>query len=185
MKIVNVIGAKGGVGTSTTAAMIAVSLATTGSTVVVVDRTGTGDVSAIVADGSLTIRVDMPTPTEAETIDYCIVDHPTQTEPSSGTNLLVLTNSFLAAASAARFPAHVHGLIIHADRESQLTVADIHSVLAIPPERTLVIPYASEIARLVDSGTLASRPSRTVTRLQVGRFVREVVDYSENIRVPV
>jgi hypothetical protein len=185
MKLVNVIGAKGGVGTSTTAAMIAISLATTDSTVVIVDRTGTGDVSAIVADGSLTIRVHMPTEHEAETIDYCIIDHPSRSEPTEGTNLLVVTNSFLAASNAARVPTPVHGVIIAQHLPAHLSVADIQTVLAIPAERTLVIPHVHEIACLVDSGNLVSRHPRSIARLHIGRFVREMVAYCDANTVPV
>jgi hypothetical protein len=189
MKIVNVIAAKGGVGTSTTAAMIAVSLATSGSCVVVLDTTGTGDVSAIVADGSLTIRVDMPTDTEAESIDLLIIDHAVPTHPTepdlpSGLNVLVTTNDYLAVRRAISYPIIFHGLVIHQNTASPLDTKDVHAVIAIPPERTLVLPNDPTIARYLDAGMLGAQTHRTIQRLQFGRFIHELIDYALQTNKP-
>lgn len=178
MKIVNVLGAKGGVGTSTTAAMIAVSLTTTGSHVVVVDRTGTGDVSAIVSDGSLTLCNDMPSELEAEHIDYVIVDHPANvTEPQvSGTNVLVTTNCYLAVRRSLHTTFTVHGLVVVYQPLRTLNINDIHAVLAIPEERLLKIMHDPYVSKLIDAGLVGT--NRVVKRREIRRFIEHVTGYS-------
>ncbi len=183
MLTVNILGAKGGVGTSTTAAMIAVSLATTGVHVVMVDQPETGDVSAIVTNGSLTIRTDMPTGVEAETIDFVIIDHKAnprndqhETSETSHINLLVTTNCYLAVQRVISTPVVVHGLVIRRDPQRILTVNDIHAVTAIGPARTLVIDDDPRIARLVDAGGIGVS-NRLIRRLQLARFLRQIAEY--------
>jgi AAA domain len=183
MLVVNILGAKGGVGTSTTAAMIAVSLATTGAHVVMVDYTGTGDVSAIVTNGSLTIRTDMPTRVEAETIDFVVVDHKAkprndhyETSRTGHINILVATNCYLAVQRVISTPVVVHGLVVRRDPQRILTVNDIHAVTAIGPARTLVINDDPRIARLVDAG-LIGVSNRLICRLQLARFVHQIAEY--------
>jgi CobQ/CobB/MinD/ParA nucleotide binding domain len=180
MKIVNVLGAKGGVGTSTTAAMIAVSLGTTGSHVVVVDRTGTGDVSATVSDGLLTLRTDMPSEREAEHIDYVIVDHPANaTEPHvSGTNLLVTTNCYLAVRRSLHTTFAIHGLVVMHQPARTLDINDMHAVLAIPAERMLKIIHDPYVSKLIDAGLVGTIPNRVVKRREVRRFIEHVVGYA-------
>jgi AAA domain len=187
MQIVNVIAAKGGVGTSTTAAMIAVSLATTGSRVVVLDTTGTGDVSAIVADGSLTIAVVMPTETEAETIDFLIVDHavpvgPTEPDLPAGINLLVTTNDYLAVRRSLSARIIVHALVILENPDSHLVTGDVHAVLGIGPEQTLVVRRDPVIAQYLDAGMLGVQPHRTIQRLHFSRFIHELITSMQSSR---
>lgn len=189
MQIVNVLGSKGGVGTSTMAAMIAAALIADGSRVVVVDATATGDITAIDASGLLHVCVDMPTNDETEQIDFLIVDHPTHKPESStvsnpvsdhcvetGINLLVTTNRYLPLLRAIAVRHAIHGLVVVRHHDSHLNINDVLTVVAITPERTLVVPFDPAIANLNDAGRLLSHTPRHLQRLPITQFVVTVIE---------
>ncbi len=182
MNVVHVVGAKGGVGTSTVVAAFAVALSRAGVGVAVVDRTGSGHVGSIVqyADDPIVMLAD-----ESHAVglfDVVLVDHPSGDAgrfgelPVGDRTLLVATNCFLAATSAVRFTWRPEAWVIVEEPKRALTRDDLFVALGCPTDRTLVIERDSSISRLLDSGLFPNRFPRQLARLHLASFLDRILN---------
>ena len=160
---VTFVGAKGGVGTSTVAALHATQLARLGHTVRLSANDGVDDLAAIVGVPcpapndtakvlpSLTLAEQRCTDTDAiNVVDAgtdCFTDH-------DGSVYLVLRNDYLSLRRALNAPRTTTGLILVTDAQRPLTRCDVEDVLPQPIVVELRLDPA--IARAVDAGLLTT-----------------------------
>ena len=183
MRIVNILGSKGGVGTSTAAAIIAIGLAHAGERVALVDLTGTGDLGAILGSDLDNITTCTTVPdTNNDQYDFAIIDHPTATtrpEPA-GTNILVVTNCYLSVLRATKLAWRPDAVVVVTEHQRALNVADITAALGTPQTRMLVIAHDPLIARVVDAGLLADRFPAQLRRTHPARFIYDITLHTAN-----
>ncbi|HEX8769950.1 MAG TPA: hypothetical protein VF711_04200 [Acidimicrobiales bacterium] len=168
------VGAKGGVGTTTVAALHALDLAA---------RTGTVRLSA--ADSSavddLAGILGGPVPAPGEVIDVCpgltLADHPAPeahnvvdggTDSFSdheGAVYLVVRNDYLSLRRAMNAPRTTVGVILISEAERSLDRRDIAHLLGYPIVAEVAVEPAT--ARVIDAGLLA-----TVRRPQLAILLR-------------
>lgn len=173
MRIINIIGSKGGVGTSTVAATVAIALAQAGERVVLVELNGRGDLRAIVGSvvERLTIADAIPD-TDTAVADVAVVDHATSKAAlDQGVHVLVLTNCYLSVLQATKLDLRIDGVVALMDPRRSLTVRDISNVLGISQARILHLVGDPEVARSVDAGMLAVRFPASLRRAKADRFV--------------
>lgn len=176
MRIINIIGTKGGVGTTTVAATIAIELARAGERVAVIDQRANGDLEAVLgADvANVTIIDTVPDETD-ETYDYAIVDHATTTtQPATGTNIVVLTNCYLSILHATKLTWRADAVVAILESHRALDRGDITAVLATPEHRVVTIAHDPAIARTIDAGLLATRFPPPLRRAHFTRFVYDL-----------
>jgi len=168
MTTTTLVGAKGGVGTSTIAALYALELARSGQTVRLsaasaaeVDdlaailgtwQVPPGDVIQIV--NGLTLADHPSTAADHNVVDAgtdCFSDH-------TGAVYVVLRNDYLSLRRALNAPQTTVGVILVTERARALRRSDVTDVLAYPVVAELVVDSA--LARAVDAGLLASTRNR-------------------------
>jgi hypothetical protein len=160
---VTFVGAKGGVGTSTVAALHAIQLARLGHTVRLSANDGIDDIAAIVG-------VPCPAPndttkvlpgltlaeqrcTDIDTINVvdadsdCFTDH-------DGSVYLVLRNDYLSLRRALNAPRPTTGLILVTEAQRPLTRRNVEDVL--PQPIVVELRLDPGIARAVDAGLLTT-----------------------------
>ena len=171
---INLVGARGGVGTTTVAATLAYALATDGSTISVrgPEENATRAVFGAPKDGPLAATISYNADPLDTVIDYKIVDYGTDlleaVAPLEGLRVLVLRNDYLslrrvvnqlptvnATGEAKRLPFDVVILVEEPGRA--LGRREVADVLGGDPE-FLVVPVTERIARAVDAGVLHARP---------------------------
>ncbi len=157
-------GAKGGVGTSTVAALHALTLARAGAptTLTATSAVQLADLAALLAlppvDGT---HIDVnaaanlaPCPTARAAI---VIDGGTDADPELAVSehYLVIRPCYLALRRAVGSVAGAEGIVLVAEPERPLTAADVEDVLGVPVVATVAVQAAT--ARLLDAGLLASQ----------------------------
>lgn len=177
-------GARGGHGTTTVAAAVAVHAARTRPTILVSADTaaatallglpGAAEHEPIDVLPTLTVAADTP---ETSTGHVVVVDAGTLAErtaggPGGGRNYLVLRGPcYVALASVlAAGVAGFDGVVIVAEAQRSLTAADVADVLGLPVFAT--VNASPQVARTIDAGLLLSR----LTRLNDLASLRSVAD---------
>ena len=160
---VTFVGAKGGVGTSTIAALHAIQLARLGRTVRFTANDGVDDLAATVGvpcPGPNDTAQVLPGLTLAEqrctdTDAINVVDASTDCfSHHDGSVYLVLRNDYLSLRRALNAPRTTAGLILVTEAQRPLTRRDVEDVLAQPIVVELRLDPA--IARAVDAGLLTT-----------------------------
>ena len=176
MRIINIIGTKGGVGTSTAAATIAIALANAGERVALVERNASGDLRAIVGSDldNLTFTDTIPDE-DCDTFDFAVVDHATTTtQPESGTNVLVVSNCYMSILRATKLTWRPDALIAITEQPRALHHGDIVTVVGVPANRTIHIARDPDVARSIDAGLLAMKLPPGLRRAHFARFIYDV-----------
>lgn len=174
---INLVGARGGVGTTTVTAALAYALAASGSSVSVLgpEEDATRAVFGAPKLGSLAERIAYNADPILldRIIDYKIVDHGTNLGAAigygEGLRVLVTRNDYLglrrvcnkiptvnASGDAQRLPFDIVVLVTEDGRA--LGRREVTDVLGGEPE-VIVIPVTPGIARAVDAGVLHARPA--------------------------
>lgn len=173
MKVFNFIGTKGGVGTSTTAAMFALSVAANANKVLFVDATGTKDAHAIfgvvygVRDSvqqinpSLDIICDTRVATLPQDYEVVVVDYGRKPAggPASihGKIIMVVRNDYLALRNAMGVLSDADAVVAILEPGRALSEQDVCAVCNYDDVPVVSLPYDPVIARAVDAGLMCSR----------------------------
>ncbi len=164
MTTTTLVGAKGGVGTSTIAALYALQLAQSGQTVRLTATTDAGveDLACILgtlppAPGDVIQMVQGLTLSDhpGTGVDHTIVDGGTDCfSDHDGDVYVVLRNDYVSLRHALNTPQTTLGAILVTERARPLRRSDVTDVLAYPVVAELVVDPV--IARASDAGLLAS-----------------------------
>ncbi len=162
------VGAKGGVGTSTIAALYALQLARSGQTVRLsaTDAAGVDDLAVIlgswqVPPGDVVQIMDGLTLADHPdaTVDHNVVDAGTDCfSDHVGAVYVIVRNEFLALRRALNAPQTTVGAILITEPARPLRPRDVTDVLAYPVVAELVVDPA--LARASDAGLLATARNR-------------------------
>ncbi|HET7488806.1 MAG TPA: hypothetical protein VFJ85_12830 [Acidimicrobiales bacterium] len=158
-------GAKGGVGTTTVAALYALALARAGHPTRL--RTADGDVGDLAAvlglpdaDGPLDVNAATAAPSSLGSV-VTVVDGGTDAAPATAVTrrLVVVRPCYLALRRALRAGlAGTDGAVLVAEPQRSLAAADVEDVLGLAVVATVAV--TAEMARLLDAGLLAARTPR-------------------------
>lgn len=165
-------GAKGGVGTSTAAALLALELQAAGQHVALIDLTDTGDHAAILGRPACGSMIYLPEPdpaAEMHQFDVAIIDHGTDVPtgiPNGQAVYLVTRPCYVALRRALErlrvSDVHVDGVVVFAEPDRSLGTRDIEAALDLPAVATIVV--TPSVARTIDAGLLEARRSPTLRR---------------------
>lgn len=160
--LISLSAAKGGTGTSTTAALLALA---SGTKTLLVDNSSSRDLAAILGLATptkvltkVTDLVDLYIGDDPDTDSYDLViaDQGTNTDTVKGaTNYLVTRRCYLSMRKALNLP--FDGLIVVDESQRALTVKDLQHVTGAPIAGT--VAYDPALSRAVDAGLLVSRAS--------------------------
>ncbi len=153
-------GAKGGQGTSTVAALLALDYARGGCRVTLSDASGdSGDLLALLgrAGGpdAAPIELGREGGTPYSVVD-CRTSAPADLEPGDSAYLVLRGPCYLALRRALALPFRPTGVILVTEGERSLGDEDVRDVLGLPVLATIAVD--PRIARMVDAGLLESRP---------------------------
>ena len=160
-------GAKGGVGTSTVAALHALALARAGSptTLTATCEVQLGDLAAIlgippVEGPHIDVNTTAALATSPAAPATVVIDAGTEVDPplAACEHYLVTRPCYLALRRAVQSARGAHGIVLVAEPERSLTRADVEDVLGLPVVATLPVQPAT--ARLIDAGLLAAQRGR-------------------------
>jgi len=174
---INIVGARGGVGTTTIAAALAFTLNADGSRISVLgpDEDATRAVFAAPKKGDLSDKIFYNhDPLLDQIVDYKIVDHGTNLTAAAaereGLRVLVVRNEYLslrrvvnkiptvtASGDEKELPFEI--VIIVEEPGRALSRREVIDVLGIDPDKIIVVPVTDGIARAVDAGVLRARPA--------------------------
>lgn len=165
MDIMDWCGAKGGVGTTTTALLYAISQAEAGRRTAVVDLSGGGDHLAIlgaVPDPDGQVRENLwylEHPDEGPDLDLLICDRGTNPPlvHGEGTTVLVVNNDYPSLYRALHWGMACDHLVLIKHPGHSFSVGDVRECLNREP---VVIEHAPAIARMVDAGLMLTHPQR-------------------------
>ena len=172
MRTTHFYGAKGGVGTSTVVAVVAVGFANTGRLVGVVDPSG--DIAAMLDGGRIgvTIASSVAELVAAGPCDEILDDHQQPPGPHEhGRRVLVTANCWLAVRRASEFPVRPDGLIVVRDSQRSLRDHHVAMFLGMSPERCETVRRDPLVAQAVDAGDLGYRMPRGMQRHRLHDFV--------------
>lgn len=159
MHTIHVYGAKGGVGTSTVATLIALDQHHTGHTVVLLADDGEqGDLHALLGQAST-----------GEPIIFCgdltsnvtVIDHgtkPPSTLCDGDQVLLVIRPCYLALRRALEQNCRPDGVVLVTEQGRALGARDVEDVLGVKVVAT--VPVTESTARSIDAGLLTSHARR-------------------------
>ena len=157
-------GAKGGVGTSTVAALHALALARAGAPTTLTATSGVqlADLAALLAVPSVDgTHIDV---NAAANLAACptaraaiVIDGGTDADPELAVSehYLVIRPCYLALRRAMGKVAGAQGIVLVAEPERSLTAADVEDVLGLPVVATLAVQAAT--ARVLDAGLLTAQ----------------------------
>jgi septum formation inhibitor-activating ATPase MinD len=173
MKTTNIIAVsatKGGTGTSTVAALLALS---SGVKTLILDQSQSRDLDAILnigsASGSTTqitdlvdlCRGDDP---EMENYELVIIDRGTTTTPvKDARNIFVTRKCYLSLRKSIKLKHKYEGVIVVDEADRALTVKDVSNVLSLPIVGT--VAYNPALTRSIDAGLLVQRADNFATDL--------------------
>lgn len=182
--LISVAAYKGGVGTTTTAACLAVELAERGATVLAADLTGTGDLArffgkemsplseaTIHGGGSVFIangrRLEGMAQVQREAdivrANFIVADVGTAnrqyraingTEPDA--RVVVVRNDYYTLAATVRQTTEDDDILCYYNEDSALTLQDVGTVLGREPSLMFTVPLTAKLARRYDAGLLTS-----------------------------
>jgi hypothetical protein len=160
---------KGGVGTTTTACGIALSLESMGNTVLILDTTGTDSVTAVLGLNGLSpewqgitvknIHVDGKNMPPHGDYDYVVVDAGSRMfdypdETASVKRVCVLRNEYLGVRLNMYQPVDV--FMSFTIETNALTAGDVHNVIG-KSKNVISAPMNSRLARSIDAGLFPNR----------------------------
>lgn len=165
MDIMDWYGAKGGVGTTTTALSYAISQAQAGRRTAVVDLSGGDDHLAILgaqpdADGRVRENLwCLEHPDEGPDLDLLICDRGTNPPLVEGesTTVLVVNNDYPSLYRAVRKGLRCDRLVLIKQSGRSFSVRDVSECVGHEP---IVIEHTPAIARMVDAGLMLVRSHR-------------------------
>lgn len=164
MSTVRLYGAKGGVGTSTVAALIALQLRDEGHEVWLTSD-NMGDLRAILGEFG---ESDDAIVFGGAGSPVVVVDHgttpPGRADPADQV-FLVIRGCFLAFRRALAQPCRPNGIIFLEEQGRSLGTRDVEDVLGVRVVATIAVE--PRVARLVDAGLLGKRHSSLHLRLPV------------------
>jgi hypothetical protein len=158
MRVVSVSARKGGVGTTTVASSLALSLSKHGK-VLLVDRSHNGDVFSLL--GAQTPERDTPSPIVENLdglysdayygdYDYVVIDEGVRwTLREDAFTVNVVTNAYMSVKNEVN-GAKPDAIVLHEYKDTPLNGNDVQLVLA--PERLYVMPHDSAVWRAIDAG---------------------------------
>lgn len=164
---IDLAGTKGGTGTSTYAAAVAILAAKHGRRTLAVDVTGTGDLAALMGLGSrpeagavcevapnlYVLELEAGAGgADAPGFDLTVWDHGTHRVDGA---YLVTDPSYLALRRLMSGPVHAPGIILQDEPGRALGRQDVASVTQLPV--VACVPRRSNIARASDAGVLPTR----------------------------
>jgi hypothetical protein len=153
---IHLYGAKGGVGTSTVAALVALDLQRQGHSVALQDAGGDhADLRALL--GLAPVGAEYPTLGSGPTT-VNVIDHGTSgPAPLGGEAVyLVIRACYLALARALRSNVRPDGIVLVAEPGRSLGVRDIQEVLGV--RVVAEVPVMASMARSIDAGRLPTAP---------------------------
>jgi hypothetical protein len=167
---IEVSSAKGGVGTTTTACAIALSLESMGNTVLILDTTGTDSVSAVLGINGLmssapewqgitvkNVYIEGKEVSPYRNYDYVVIDAGNKMfnytdEESKVKRVGVVRNEYLTLRNMVHYP--VNFFVSFTIKENALTAGDVRNVLS---KEVIDTPMDSAVARSIDAGLFPSR----------------------------
>jgi septum formation inhibitor-activating ATPase MinD len=167
---------KGGSGTSTIAAITAL---TSGVRTLLVDQSQSHDLVYVLglvpnkAILEVNNSVDLAIGDDYDTDGYelVVIDRGLNAKPVDGAeNLIVTRKCYLSLRAANASRSRYDGVVIVDETERALTISDVKHVLGLPV--VAVVPYDNRISRSVDAGMLASRAD------QYAEYLKDVVKAS-------
>jgi len=173
-RTINLYGAKGGVGTSTVAALVALTINDDGAGPTVALQAADGDhddLQAIlgVPASSDYVRLDGSDDSFVNVIDHCAWPPETHNLRDGDATYLVIRGCYLALRRVLAQGYHPDGIILVAEPNRSLGGRDAVEILGAPVVATLAIDPA--IARAIDAGILYTRMPRTA-RIELPTAVR-------------
>lgn len=172
---INLVGARGGVGTTTVTAALAYTLAADGSTVSVrgPEEDATRAVFSAPKDGPLAVGINYNVDPLVDRADYKLVDYGTDllnaVAPLEGIRVLVVRNEYLslrrvcnqlptvtASGEAKALPFDV--VVIVEEPGRALGRREVVDILGGDPV-VVTVPVTDRVARAIDAGVLHSRPA--------------------------
>lgn len=168
--IIAVSSTKGGTGTSTVAALIALS---SGVKTMILDQSQSRDMDAILninpGSGStvqITDLVDLcrGDDPEMENYDLVVIDRGTNTTPvGDARNIFVTRKCYLSLRKTIKLKHEYEGIIVVDEADRALTVKDVSNVVNLPIVGT--VAYNPALSRSVDAGLLVQRAENFATDL--------------------
>jgi len=166
---IEVSSAKGGVGTTTTACAIALSLESMGNTVLILDTTGTDSVSAVLGINGImgdpawrgvavkNVHIEGKEVSPYRNYDYVVIDAGNKMfnytdEESKVKRVGVVRNEYLALRNMVHYPVNL--FVSFTIKENALTASDVRNVLS---KEVIDAPMDSAVARSIDAGLFPSR----------------------------
>lgn len=147
----NFFGAKGGVGTSTLAAISAAALRQQGHAVAV---EGSDDLGAILGGWE-----DDPRPSIVVSDDRVEPHH--EVDDATHVSVLVVRNDYLSLRRAIHTAQNYNLVVCVTEEGRALTIGDVASALGVAHRDLVAVLWSRSVAREVDAGLISLRPPRS------------------------